>query len=416
MGENDLKTNNQVNNINSENNKIERGNNNNLLVILLVIIVVGIVGYFVYTKFIYKDNSNNKKDDSNKEEKNNNGDNAIYKTSDGKFTLRIIDKNDQTAKLLFKNDDIKDSEIKYYAYFNDTLLVVTDVIEDEHYAIYSFAGYENAESYGYSLLVNKDNKKLEIEPKELEDKDITCMDNNFCDFSRHPYFVKSESGYYFGYDDYGLNVLYTTEWKELGYVYLDSSNGNYKLRESDSVGVITYLDYTSECDGNYCTYNLLNPVKYNAKGDNVSGDDARFVTELSKIEITKNNQSIKVKNASINVKTIGKDLYVNDKKIYSSSEDYRKGYTLYYSENVDYVFIIDVSRELCGDGEFVGAIDSKGKFIKIETKYVDDGNHDLIACIETVFMRDNKYYVTYISEALTLESNTIAYDIELIIK
>ena len=264
--ENNESMNNQVN----ESNNVEQEKKNNSKTIGIVVLVIGLllVCFAGYKLFIEKPESTKPKDDNTQEQDNNNVvvDKNTYKTADGKFILKIVEKNDsKAAEEAKKLGEDTVNEAKYYAYFNDTILAITDVYqEDNHYATYGFSGYENAEANGYSLVVNKDINVLEINPIDLTSKDQNCMKENFCSFPHHMSFIKSDLGYFFIDESYGDNVLYTTSWKKLGYVYIE----NGKLKEADSTGVTVYSDRNAkECDGNMCNWELSNPTKYDVNGN-----------------------------------------------------------------------------------------------------------------------------------------------------
>ncbi len=196
-----------------------------------------------------------------------------YKTKDGRFTLKIVDKNNSIAINEFNKGKSEEfienykNNVKYYAYFNDVILGIDDVEEDEHYAVYYFFGYPNAEASGYTLIVNKDTNILEINPTDLINKKEDCMNNNFCDFPRHISYIKTDIGYFFVDESYGDNILYTTSWQRLGYVYTEYGS----LTEVESDGIIVYSDRKdSECFGNDCIWELLNPTKYDANGNVVN--------------------------------------------------------------------------------------------------------------------------------------------------
>ena len=247
--ENNENMNNQVNG--TDNIQEEKKNNNKTIGIVILIIGLLLVGAAVYKLFIEKPETDKPKDDNTQEQGNNNAlsEEIIYKTKDGNFTLKLVQKNDtksiEEAKEL--GEDMT-NDAKLYAYFNGTFLVVTDIYrEDKHYATFGFSGYENAEANGYSLVVNKDTNILEINPEDLINKDQTCMKENFCNFPHHMSFVETDLGYFFIDESYGDNVLYTTSWKKLGYVYTE----NDKLKEVDSSGVTVYSDRNAkQCDGN----------------------------------------------------------------------------------------------------------------------------------------------------------------------
>ena len=266
----------EINNRNIMNNLMNQQNMNDdsnsgkksVLVSVVALIVFIVIGIFVFTQFDDGDETDKPKDDNTQEQEKNSvtSDEIVYKTKDENFTLKLVQKNDSKAiEEAKKIGEDTINEAKLYAYFNDTFLVVTDIYnEDDHYATFGFSGYEEAEASGYSLVINKDTNTLEINPTDLASKDKNCMKENFCGFPHHMSFIKSDLGYFFIDESYGDNVLYTTSWKKLGYVYTE----NDSLKEVDSTGVTVYSDRNAEqCDGNECNWELLNPVKYDINGN-----------------------------------------------------------------------------------------------------------------------------------------------------
>ncbi len=277
---------------------MENNKKRNIIIIILVVLGIVLISLGIYFVFIKNDSkpiSNNDREKCNidtNEREDNEYKGEIYKTQDGKFTLKIVDKSDEKAKKDLEEsirDDLDDddprkesyvleddldfyNDIKYYAYFNDIIMYVLDIEkEDDSYITYSFGGYKAAESDGYSLLVNKKNNTLEINPEELVGKENSCMQEGFCGFSQHTSFVKSDLGYFYIHLDCGdgSSELYTTSWKKLGYVYTEYlENNDFRLKEVDINGVTVYNDKVEkDCSGNCCSWNLLNPIKYDIDGN-----------------------------------------------------------------------------------------------------------------------------------------------------
>lgn len=253
----------------------------NPIIVLLIFIILAIIGYVVYTNFIQKPNNSSQgvptktavpnkpkvSSDTSKPDK------LVYKTSDSKFRLEIVELDNEKAKEDFAktgiNVEANQVNIKKYAYFNDTIFAIDEINEDENYATYRFVAYPN-EDYGKIVLVNKKNKRIEVPKDMLNEKTTTCINNGFCGFILNPSFINTVLGYFFTSNDNGLITLYTKDWVRIGYVNIDLSNDAYAIEGLDEKGVTAYSAYKEkECTEEKCTYDLLNPSKYDAKGNRI---------------------------------------------------------------------------------------------------------------------------------------------------
>ena len=246
----------------------------NPIIVLLVVIIIAIIGYVVYIIFFQeKDNSHTNTSSTPipsvtpvKEETGK----PIYKTSDSKFKLELVDIEDAKAKEDFAKTGIDttlyQNSIKMYAYLNDTIFAIDEIKEDDNYASYKFIAYPN-EDYGKTIIVNKKNKRIEVPTDILKSISDTCINNGFCGFMPNPAFISTKLGYFFITDNKNPVVLYTKDWKKLGYVIIGMNNGTYNLVELDETGIVAYDSYKEEnCKDGQCSYSLLNPNKYTAKG------------------------------------------------------------------------------------------------------------------------------------------------------
>ena len=249
---------------------MENNKKKNIYTLILVILGVILLGIGLVSLL----NKNNNSGNSSKFVET-----GEFKTADNKFTLKVVNKNDTKAKddyLKTHEDDINLDDVKYFAYFNNSVIYITNIYkEDSNYIVFEFDGYKNAESSGYTLVIDKNTNTLKVNPEDLADKDSNCMENGFCGMTPRMSFIKTDLGYFFIDLSYNNYVLYTTSWKKLGYVKVDMpeeySDSNYKLVDVDSTGVIVYSEEeASECIGNECSWILLNPIKYDVNGNVVS--------------------------------------------------------------------------------------------------------------------------------------------------
>lgn len=174
---------------------------------------------------------------------------AIYKTTDGKFSLKIVDNKK--------------------AYLNDKLFVILNMKEDDKYAHYSGDFDGEATQSGYNFLVDKE-KGIIIERYLDEVSDLNNITLRFYnpwdgDLSIDINYIKCDAGYFFvneidgpGFESgASLATVYTTNWKELGYIDMDNI-------KSDKNGLYVYKD----TDG---SYNLSGtPIKYDANGNKIN--------------------------------------------------------------------------------------------------------------------------------------------------
>ena len=249
-----------------ENNVIEKGKKKNLIIGIMACLIILLIAALVYFIFIKKDKkeelvkpqesekieNNNGNDNNNDNENNNDNDNnndGIYKTIDGKFTFKIVAHTDGEA------------------YLNNEKFNYTNVESDEKYAFYSgdFDG-EVREDY-YHFLIDKE-KNIIVEKdfetvSKLNDKKLRFYGDG--DISKYNTFVKCNAGYFFvsylgGPFDEGeeeiVNV-YTTNWKELGYIDLNNI-------KSDKAGIFVYKNYDED-------YKLSGTaIKYDENGNQIN--------------------------------------------------------------------------------------------------------------------------------------------------
>ena len=222
----------------------EESKKKKLIIGVFVFVIVLLSAALIYFVFIKKDkNDEPVKPQDNQQTINNNAvATNVYKTADGKFTLKIIDNKT--------------------AYLNDKLFIIFDIKDDSKYAHYhgDFDG-EGSQS-GYNFLVDKE-KGIIVEGdisnvKNLNDRMLRFYGEG--DLSKNINFIKCAAGYYF-VDDFAIEgsivEIYTTDWKLLGYVDIDNI-------KSDKDGVYVYEDYEP--------FDKLvgNPMKYDINGNKIN--------------------------------------------------------------------------------------------------------------------------------------------------
>ncbi len=230
-----------------------------VFIVIMVIMLLLIIGFF----FIYS------KSDEKKESSNNTVSSNTYKTRDNRFVLRIVERNNEeavaNARVRYGEEIFEvviKSNVRLYAYLNDRIFAIDEIIEDDNYALYSFVALPT-EEYGHKILVNKQNNSIEVSEKDLQKVDNSCLYNGFCGFQSQPSFVKSNKGYYFLNNDNGLVTVYTTKWEKIGYL---EKTTNIKL---DSDGCIYVYDQVNKkiCNGKYCEYEGIGTaIKYDIDG------------------------------------------------------------------------------------------------------------------------------------------------------
>ena len=193
----------------------------------------------------------------------------IYITNDKRFTLKIVDSSSEDAIKKAKNrygvgvfDELVQQNAKLYGYFNNRVLAIDDVLEDDNYALYSFIGLPT-EEFGHKVLVNKKTKKIEVSEDDLQKTSISCMDNGFCGFQSQPGYLKGPNGYYFINNDNGFITVYTTSWKKIGYI---DKLINLKMDSEGNIYLYERVNQKS-CNGSYCEYEGSGElVKYDVNG------------------------------------------------------------------------------------------------------------------------------------------------------
>ena len=173
---------------------------------------------------------------------------GVYKTLDGKFTFR---------------DDYHMGETT----LNGQKFNCTDVEYDERYAFYSgyFEGEERQDDYHFlidkekGIIVEKDYETV----RKLNNKDLRFYGDS--DLSKFNTFFKCSAGYFFvsylggplDEGDVKIVSIYTTDWKELGYIDLNNV-------KSDKSGIFVYENY----DDNYKLSGTA--IKYDANGNKIN--------------------------------------------------------------------------------------------------------------------------------------------------
>ncbi len=239
----------------------------NILIIVLLVVILMIFLMFMFSK---KSDDNNKPINNNPSGNNEIVEKNVYKTKDSRFTLKIVEIDDQeaysNARLRYGENNFEEiikPNILLYAYLNNRVFAIDEVVEDDNYALYSLVGLPT-EEYGHKVLVNKKNNTIEVSDEVLKNVSMDCLKNGFCGFNIKPRYIKGQSGYYFVNDDNGLITVYTTSWKKIGYVEKISTisldvDGNIKVYEKVE---------KSGCVNKYCNYKMSGEeVTYDINGN-----------------------------------------------------------------------------------------------------------------------------------------------------
>lgn len=287
----------------------------NLQIIILSIIIVILLVALIYALFFKKNEkpSDNQVDSKTEEKEIIAKD--IYKTSDGKFTLKIVDNKT--------------------AYLNDYKINLSSAItNDENYAVYHGLFNDepmNEAQYDEVFLVNK-KTGLIIESDYYKNSNYTSGNgeafDRFNSENNALSFVKTLAGYYFtkGTVLSGPVVVYTTSFKELGYLK-DASN-----IKSDAKGIWLYTTID----------NNLNLVESSLAQFDINGN--KLVSEN-----TTNNTEIGVFKTSD-----GKNILKDIQKLSSSNEYY--GYKgLYNNKKINLAKIDENENYISYSGDMDGA-------------------------------------------------------------
>lgn len=301
-----------------------------IVIVVLVIIGIIFIGLGIYLDYIKKDdnidsNKNNIVDGEKNNNSNNNENEAkddesileVYESSDKKYKLTIIDKNNKDeynkAKKEFSGELNNDNSDITYGYLNNEVIRINDVVkEDDTYAIvrgeYLPSVIDGMCGSTITIMYNKKTKELEI-PVDAEDKFYLCVyDISFEKINDIYYFL-----YYYvdGGPDYG-DAIYNDKWIKLGY----AKRNNIK---SDNDGIYVY-------ENKNLTGDL---IKYDNNG-NKKINDSNSEENDKKIELTGNiddctistikDVNIVLKNTKNNNDRITSDVYINNK--FSSSISY----------------------------------------------------------------------------------------------
>ncbi len=247
-----------------EDKKLEK--RKNIEIVVLSIIIVVLLGALIYLLFIKKDKPTEppKSQDNQQVENNTNNidkestivEKASYKTKDGKFTLKIIDKS-SNKYIEEKYKDILEGfgDCKGYAFINDELLALTIIKEDELYASYNAYYPNNVAQSAESFIANKQDGTL-IEMRTFSDEfnafERFLMENAWSSY------IKTNAGYFLIYSPItDPDILYTMSGKKLGYI-------NSEEPKSDAQGVYVY----DNIDSNFDFSNAI-PSKYDVNGNKI---------------------------------------------------------------------------------------------------------------------------------------------------
>ncbi len=313
----------------STNNNLNPSSNNKktIIVVFLIIIIIGILGVGIYFTFVKKDDNKN----NNNQEQSNNLINAdVYKTTDGKFTLKISNN---------------------IGYINDTKITIVDKKEDEKYIQYYANIGELSSNSDLTFLIDKNSKVL-IGNKSYEDKDTL---GEFAIFSNTPLwkFVKTKAGYVYTVNsEDSYCEVYTTDWKLIGYI---PQNSDIK---SDANGIYLFnlpelaVFATNEDDNNFLKVLNESMIKYKINGDRIDG--------LQILKLSDKEQNVNFNNQQIVLKLLnGKELYLNDKKINTFEDEVDCDIVV----TNDFILLHHAPGQ-CTGGDLIGLINKNNEFVK----------------------------------------------------
>lgn len=211
----------------------------NLQIIILSTIIVILLVSLIYALFFKKNEKPNENQVDHKKEEKEIIAKDIYKTSDNKFTLKIVDNKT--------------------AYLNDYKINLSSAItNDENYAVYHglFIDEPMSEAqYDEVFLVNQ-KTGLIIESDYYKNSNYTSGNgeafDRFNSENNDISFVKTLAGYYFTKETYGPVHIYTTNWKKIGYV--DTIN-DIKT-DADGIWLYTEIDVNGVIDSSLAHFDI----------------------------------------------------------------------------------------------------------------------------------------------------------------
>ena len=236
--ENNENLNNQVNENN--NHQEEKKNNNKTIGIVILVIGLLLLGIAGYKLLIEKPETDKPKDDNIQEQDNNNtGSEQIYKTSDGKYTLKLLGNGK--------------------VFINDKEIIVNTREENTRY-IEIQGDFDPPSNFMARLgFVMDKNTKLIVESPYYDpsDKSSECGYEDYGEYARfctrcYGFNVFNINGWNFfeNWNELGASGIYTTDWKELGYAYVD------KIK-FDNDGIYVCNDYfESACESGETKYDV----------------------------------------------------------------------------------------------------------------------------------------------------------------
>ena len=242
LNQNGVQDNNQTMNNEQVNDVKEPKKGNGFIVGLLLIIIVGIAGYFVYDKFIKKEEPSK---ENNTEEKGNNEQNNTptpssnlndysnlagreFKNSNGTKVLKIVSKDDrETLDKVSEYEEWKDYPYDYLAYYNNRIFSITGDV-NEYLKYFSLGALEIKDGIGQwpwsnDFIINKETGML-LDLNYDSNYKIHKVGNKY-------YF--SEGGIAYGFSSASV---YNEELKRIGSHFFDGdSNGNIYILDNDYI-------------------------------------------------------------------------------------------------------------------------------------------------------------------------------------
>lgn len=243
---------------------MDKKNNSRKILIFIIVIIVLITTMLVLLYPKDEEKINNNSDDINTVVEKN-----VYKTKDGRFSLKIVDRNDVNAYSKAKErygenqyDDYIYPYVVSYGYINNQIFAIDEIVEDDNYSVFSLIGLPT-ESSGQKIMVNKKNGIIEVSEDDLNRINNDCLKDGFCGFQPQPSYIKTSTGYFFITNNHGMITIYTSNWQKIGYI---DKLSNLKTDADGSIYVYNNVD-TESCFGQDCNYKGIGIlIKYDVTG------------------------------------------------------------------------------------------------------------------------------------------------------
>ena len=138
-----------------------------------------------------------------------------------------------------------------------------------------------------------------------------------------------------------------------------------------------------------------------------SNQNVDTITKLDEYDVKEENETILLKDGTINVKTHDSGFYANDERVFVTDaigDGSKIIYKVYHNDNFDYAFVSEYTKGQC-TRYIAGAVNSKGEFVK-----VDYEDLDVSLCVSYIYLKDGKIYGKFIDNETKNE-----HDLEIIV-